>query len=501
MASSSSGGESAGGPPAPPTVPDTTARADSAAGPNIDPSPPDIGQSPIRLGLAGLARVGRQIVAGISPQHPRNNTVASTPANAAITTNTSGTPQASNRSNRSNRPADGAQPSSVNEAEAPVLDTTQQDTWVCQKCGAGPWPIQTRKRCSCYAWQPGARKGNKRRTKQQIEQDLASSSRPSPPAAAAASSGGPVVVLVPPGLARQSADLSPMTANAADDDDATFSSIDTAGNVDTAAVAGLARADLTEKGDGGDSDEEGDGYYLQNDMQEHANNTDIEKRTSDYNEIEETVLASEENGLECLAGNYDPCSLPGAPAGWKAPAPPEGWTHEPRTDWGEPIAPDNPGNWSPYCFTAKFSGAGANRRYVKHSMPAGAIPAPANEETGKRMAGDWEMHYNGWKQTSPDPSFSREGATRGSLFPKSRLGKLDASLLEKMGLTKERMVNGDILFFLQLILPICDPKKSGIDDDPRKSYFIDCCKHTNKYAHDVKDRDGMYNNEFRSVNP
>ena len=137
-----------------------------------------------------------------------------------------------------------------------------------------------------------------------------------------------------------------MTANVADDDDddgQTVTSIDTTGTVDTAAVAGLTRADLAETGDGGDSDEEGDGFHLQNDMQENANETAIDKRTSDYREIEETVLDSEENGVECLAGGGDPSNLLGAPAGWNPPVPPEDWTRTRRPDWGEPEVPDNPG--------------------------------------------------------------------------------------------------------------------------------------------------------------
>jgi hypothetical protein len=37
-------------------------------------------------------------------------------------------------------------------------------------------------------------------------------------------------------------------------------------------------------------------------------------------------------------------------------------------------------------------------------------------------------------------------------------------------LTKERMQKGDALFFYQLLLPICDPSRSGVQDDPRKPF-------------------------------
>jgi hypothetical protein len=52
------------------------------------------------------------------------------------------------------------------------------------------------------------------------------------------------------------------------------------------------------------------------------------------------------------------------------------------------------------------------------------------------------------------------------MFPKSRKGELDGCLLEMLGLTKERMVKGDVLFFHHLLLPMCDPKMSGINADP-----------------------------------
>ena len=42
-------------------------------------------------------------------------------------------------------------------------------------------------------------------------------------------------------------------------------------------------------------------------------------------------------------------------------------------------------------------------------------------------------------------------------FPNDRMGSLDGDLLSKMGLTTERMVLGDTLFFCQFLLPICDP--------------------------------------------
>ncbi len=68
------------------------------------------------------------------------------------------------------------------------------------------------------------------------------------------------------------------------------------------------------------------------------------------------------------------------------------------------------------------------------------------------------------------------------MSPKEMEGCLDAVILEKMGLNKDRMgLNGEVdaLFFLQLILPICNLQSSGIKDNPRKSYYHEVEKHMN----------------------
>jgi hypothetical protein len=67
--------------------------------------------------------------------------------------------------------------------------------------------------------------------------------------------------------------------------------------------------------------------------------------------------------------------------------------------------------------------------------------------------------------------FGREGATSEDMFPESRKGALDCDLLERLGLTKERMKKEDALFFHQLLLPMCDPKMLGINGDPRKGFY------------------------------
>lgn len=40
-----------------------------------------------------------------------------------------------------------------------------------------------------------------------------------------------------------------------------------------------------------------------------------------------------------------------------------------------------------------------------------------------------------------------------------------------MGLSKKQILDGDALFFRQLLLPMCDPEKSGIADNPRLPWY------------------------------
>lgn len=142
-----------------------------------------------------------------------------------------------------------------------------------------------------------------------------------------------------------------------------------------------------------------------------------------------------------------------------------------------------------------------NGLYSHHVTPAGARAVPVNPATGKRTEGDWEFHYNGWKDQSNNPAFCRAGSTRDNIFPEGRpSAKLDAKLLEKMGLTPERMKDRDALFFHQLLLPMCDPSKSGIDGDPRKPFYTEVATCTNLYAIGVKGGGGDYGHAFRSVN-
>jgi hypothetical protein len=91
----------------------------------------------------------------------------------------------------------------------------------------------------------------------------------------------------------------------------------------------------------------------------------------------------------------------------------------------------------------------------------------------------------------------RFGASREDLFPTDRDVQLDVNFLKKMGLTKQRMLECNELFFYQLILPIVDPTMSGIDGDTRMGYYKDVARNTNIYAFGVKNRGGTRGRVFR----
>ena len=115
------------------------------------------------------------------------------------------------------------------------------------------------------------------------------------------------------------------------------------------------------------------------------------------------------------------------------------------------------------------------------------------------MSGDWEFHYEKWNSDQASAAHtSRSGATSTNPFPDNRKGRLDYNLLKKMKLTKRRIVEGDALFFLQLLLPIGDPKKSGIEDDPRLPYYSEVGRWTQKYATSIG-LGGSYSHSFQEV--
>ena len=84
---------------------------------------------------------------------------------------------------------------------------------------------------------------------------------------------------------------------------------------------------------------------------------------------------------------------------------------------------------------------------------------------------DGIFFYSGWEPDEFDrATFVRGPATKDKIKPAKRKGCLDANRLRAHGLTGERMKN-DPFFFLQLLLPVCDPKRSGIDGDDRMPFL------------------------------
>jgi hypothetical protein len=189
--------------------------------------------------------------------------------------------------------------------------------------------------------------------------------------------------------------------------------------------------------------------------------------------------------------------LYGAPPGWSAPSAPHGWDATINLNCGEPRFEDvdNPGKWSNFTFRPMFEPRGG--KYMCHSMPAGAVPVPRNAVTGKREVGGYEFFYQGWKNDDPTRENCRFGASREDLFPADRDATLDGRFLKKLGLTKQRMVECDALFFYQLLLPIVDPSMSGIKDDTRMGYYEEVARNTNVYAFGKKNRGGTHGHVSR----
>ncbi len=120
-----------------------------------------------------------------------------------------------------------------------------------------------------------------------------------------------------------------------------------------------------------------------------------------------------------------------------------------------------------------------------------------NAETGKREVGGYEFFYQGWKNDNPTRENCKFGASREDLFPADRATTLDGTFLKKLGLTKQRMVECDALFFYQLLLPIVDPSMSGMKDDTRMGYYKEVARNTNIYAFGPTNRGGTRGHVFR----
>eukprot|EP00521_Asterionellopsis_glacialis_P000227 CAMPEP_0195249198 /NCGR_PEP_ID=MMETSP0706-20130129/1978_1 /TAXON_ID=33640 /ORGANISM="Asterionellopsis glacialis, Strain CCMP134" /LENGTH=359 /DNA_ID=CAMNT_0040300965 /DNA_START=20 /DNA_END=1102 /DNA_ORIENTATION=+ len=237
-----------------------------------------------------------------------------------------------------------------------------------------------------------------------------------------------------------------------------------------------------EGGDSGDSDVEGEEVEFHDETVKNSETDfDVEDSTEaeDEGDLKAMLKSTSTGGTEQTGelaedGSHGINSLKN---NVRIPKPDPEWKCPPvRTERGEPPfeSVDNPGGWNRYYFQPKFM-KGKDGKYAGHFLPTGATPVPIGP-SGKRKCGPWEFHYNGFKNASMP--YCR-GATTTNLFPKEMMGHLDANILSKLGLTKERVQDVDALFFFQLLLPFCDPMKSGIADDPRIGYYTEVEKFTN----------------------
>ena len=207
---------------------------------------------------------------------------------------------------------------------------------------------------------------------------------------------------------------------------------------------------------------------------EARRDVDIDRLTSDFNEIETNVLDDTENCtiLVSIKNTALPTYLNNSPKVWSVPSATVGWTPATRKEVkGEPKFEDvdNPGQWSEFTFQPNFEGEYGSGAYGHHATPAGAKVVPLDPMTGKRTVNKFYFFCDGWKLEETNPNYSRQHSNTDNFFPVTRSSQLDGSLLKKIGLTDERMKSEDALFFAQLVIPICNPAKSGIKGDPRNT--------------------------------
>ena len=157
---------------------------------------------------------------------------------------------------------------------------------------------------------------------------------------------------------------------------------------------------------------------------------------------------------------------------------------------------DNPGDWHPFCYIPRYKKVNNKWMYWRHTLPTGVMPHPADKK-GKRGVNGWSFYYKGWTGSNT-PGLSRVHATPENLFPKARLGELDVNMLKRLGLTKKRVVELDALFFFQLLLPICDVNRSGVDDDKRMPFYSKMEEWSNIYAMQLG-LGGTYGHKYKNV--
>jgi hypothetical protein len=230
-----------------------------------------------------------------------------------------------------------------------------------------------------------------------------------------------------------------------------------------------------EEGNLEDSDEEGDEVHFHNDELCKVNNEEraheCDAMILDFGNGEIFHLDREQTMLVEGQAQFGR-EIPGAPKGWAPPCAPLNWkgydAYERKSDAPASHEIDNPGNWNLYSFAPKYDGK--TKKYIGHFTPGGARVVSADAR-GDREKNGWKFYYKEWLHDDFDKrTFVRNDSTRDNIKPSSRRGSLDADVLKRHGLTEAR-VSTDALFFFQLLFPIADPAKSGIDGDNRLPYF------------------------------
>ncbi len=114
-------------------------------------------------------------------------------------------------------------------------------------------------------------------------------------------------------------------------------------------------------------------------------------------------------------------------------------------------------------------------------MPGEATVVPKNQ-ADKQMNGRFEFIYDGWTvDNTSKEQFVSSGAEKKDVLPATWKEILDLELLKQYGLTIQRMKAFYSLFFLQLLLPICNPEQSGVKDD-KDVHFLFVKQLTNMFV-------------------
>ncbi len=244
--------------------------------------------------------------------------------------------------------------------DIPVNATIESECWIC-KCGL-QWSGK-RKRCSCSKWRGGKRgQIQKRQTKEEIEIEKKAKED------SQSNTGLPAynIQISPSGAMDNLTTISGISLLT--DENSSLGSIHTDDATTDSLVQRLLAMDLN--GDGGNSDEDGDGFFDANGFADEASESNIDCELNGCADIEWNILDNDDCRMFLAQVFYmknksnefpknNKCNIKNAPDGWFPPRPPDDWEEKSKVDTnrGEPIfaTNDNPGGWSPFTFRAKFS--------------------------------------------------------------------------------------------------------------------------------------------------